>query len=378
MISYQLDHKERGFFMFKLENEMTLDNLPKSNYIQVNTNFFNNPLYKDLSMQAVMLHALYTMRVTCSMYNSQENDTWKDEHNRFFIYFTNEEAADLLNISVRKVSDLRNDLARLGLIEVIKSGLKNYRIYVANPKNPSDTIKPKLAYKNTTTTKERVLNKIEQPVSVLSYTFTFDQIKEPSCTFENAESASSNQQNLLTSTEKQQVISKTTRETRETTVSASTNLGHTENSNDLILCEGLKTRYQSVLGAETLARIQQITKSDYTQTKWFIDTIFKAKFDATNRFRLAGLPADFLNLLTFEENPYFRSGLESALVIAFEQIYRYKKTQNPAGFFYTFLRGYFIERTKQYIQDHYELNPNILGIFAQVGNGKKQVQSVRV
>lgn len=361
--------------MCKLDNEMSLDNLPQSNYIQVNTNFFNNPLYAELSMQAVMLHALYTMRMTCSMYNSQKDGAWQDDEGRFFIYFTNDEAADLLNVSTRKVTELRNDLVKLGLIEVVKHGLKNYRIYVANPQNPEPTVKPKLAYKNTTTAKVRKIRK-EAPTVALTYTWSLEQQTESPVTIENAESATSKTQNLLISTEKLQVNPKETRETEETTKTDSRPLtAKIKEETTELLCEGLVHRYRDVLGEAALKRIQQMTKNDYSQMKWFIDTIFKAKFETVKRFRQAGLTTEHLDLLTFEGNPYYRTGLESALIVAFEQIYRYKQITNPAGFFYTFFRGYFIERTKQFFEDQFELDAELLRIFDRVKN-RKTVQTV--
>lgn len=58
---------------------MTATNLPNGNYIPIDMNLINNPQYEKLSIEAMMLHALYTMRMTCSIYNSQKDGSWLDE-----------------------------------------------------------------------------------------------------------------------------------------------------------------------------------------------------------------------------------------------------------------------------------------------------------
>ena len=44
---------------------------------------------------------------------------------------------------------------------------------------------------------------------------------------------------------------------------------------------------------------------------------------------------------------------------AIEQMYRYKTVKNPEGFFFTFMRGFFSEKTRQYLVDHYQLTPEL-------------------
>src|SRR5699024_7865015 len=54
--------------------------------------------------------------------------------------FSNDEAAKILRMSVRKISTLRSQLIDCGLISVIRHGLKNFKIYVNTPETtPAET-----------------------------------------------------------------------------------------------------------------------------------------------------------------------------------------------------------------------------------------------
>lgn len=107
-----------------LDNIMTAANLPNGNYIPIDLNLINNPQYKTLSIEAMMLHALYTMRMTCSIYHAEKDGSWLNEAGHPYIYFSNEEAATLLRVSERKVTNLKNSLIDAGLIQVLRHGLK--------------------------------------------------------------------------------------------------------------------------------------------------------------------------------------------------------------------------------------------------------------
>ena len=176
-----------------LENIMTATNLPNGNYIPIDMNLINNPQYEKLSIEAMMLHALYTMRMTCSIYNSQKDGSWLDEAGIPYIYFSNEEAAALLRVSERKITTLKNVLIKAGLIQVLRHGLKNYRIYVSNPKAPEKGMVVQLSFKNYMSTK--TLTPVENSVP--------EKKAELSTVDRQAESASRSSQDLLTSTQKQ-------------------------------------------------------------------------------------------------------------------------------------------------------------------------------
>lgn len=319
-------------------NAMTATNLPNGNYLPIDLNLINNPKYKDLSIEAMMLHALYTMRMTCSIHNSQKDGSWLDENQQPYIYFSNDEAAELLKVSERKITTLRNRLAQLDLIKVIRHGLKNYRIYVANPEAPAEGTVVKLAFKNYTTTKRMIDPATTQTIA------------------RDAKSAAASSQNLPTSTEKMPVI-KTTNKTNATKT-VSENKRYPPVDKEAALIAGLQARYAQLIPNLAFQRFLPFCEGQYAKAKWFVDTIFKAKYVSNQQFLKAGLPAE-AEVLTFEENDYYRNGLADAVAKAIEQMYRYNKVRNPEAFFFAFMRGYFTEKTRQYLLDHYELTPEL-------------------
>lgn len=324
-----------------LQNIMTATNLPNGNYIPIDLNLINNPRYEQLSIEAMMLHALYTMRMTCSIYNSQKEGSWLDEAGLPYIYFSNEEAAELLRVSQRKITNLKTALIDAGLIQVLRHGLKNYRIYVANPLAPEKGILPKLAFKNYTTTKSLVPveNKPEEPVKLS----TVDR---------EAESAAANKQDLLTSTQKH--LAKPITNATNVTVSTSTQTI----SQDQTLIQALSARYAHLIPEQAFQRFLPFCEGNYQKARWYVDTIFKAKYASTKQFIQAGLPAES-DVLTFEHNEYFRGDLADAIAKAIEQMYRYKTVKNPEAFFFAFMKGFFTEKTRQYLVDHYQLTPEL-------------------
>ena len=323
-----------------LENIMTATNLPNGNYLPIDLNLINNPQYKKLSIEAMMLHALYTMRMTCSIYNSQKDGSWLDESGLPYIYFSNEEAAALLRVSERKVTNLKNALIDAGLIQVLRHGLKNYRIYVSNPQAPEKGVVVQLSFKNYTSTKTVV--PVEKPAA--------EKTPELSTVDREAESASTSSQNLLTSTQKC-LAKQTTNATRVTSQQP-------EKSQDQSLIEGLSARYAHLLPQQAFQRFLPFCNGDYQKARWFVDTIFKAKYASTQQYIQAGLPAE-AEVLTFEHNDYFKADIGDAIAKAIEQMYRFKTVKNPEGFFFAFMKGFFTEKTRQYLMDHYELTDDL-------------------
>lgn len=333
-----------------LENIMTAANLPNGNYLPIDLNLINNPQYEKLSIEAMMLHALYTMRMTCSIYNAQKDGSWLDETGLPYIYFSNEEAATLLRVSERKVTNLKNMLIEAGLIQVIRHGLKNYRIYVSNPKAPEKGIVVQLSFKNYMSTKS--LTPVENTIT--------EKSAELSTVDREAKSASSSSQNLLTSTQKH-LAKQTTNATKVTSKLPQI----AANSQDQSLIEGLNARYAHLLPQQAFQRFLPFCNGNYQKARWFVDTIFKAKYASTQQYIKAGLPAE-AEVLTFEHNDYFKSDIGDAIAKAIEQMYRYKTVKNPEGFFFAFMKGFFTEKTRQYLVDHYELTPDLKQTLSSV------------
>lgn len=326
-----------------LNNLMTATNLPNGNYLPIDLNLINNPQYKDLSIEAMMLHALYTMRMTCSIYNAQKDGSWLDEAGQPYIYFSNEEAAALLRVSERKITNLKNTLLAAGLIQVLRHGLKNYRIYVANPKAPEKNIVVQLSFKNYTSTKS--LAPVEKTATETN--------ADLSTVDRDADSAGTNAQDLLTSTQKH--LAKQTTNTTSVTNELPKNVAKIK---DQQLIDGLSARYAHILPQQAFQRFLPFCEGDYQKARWFVDTIFKAKYVSTQQYIKAGLPAE-ADVLTFEHNDYFKASIAAALAKALEQMYRYKTVKNPEGFFFAFMKGFFSEKIRQYLVDHYQLTPEL-------------------
>lgn len=324
-------------------NMMTMNNLPQSNFLPLDLNFINNPKYQDLSTEAMLLHALYTMRMTCSIHNSKKDGSWLDDEKQPFIYFSNSEAADLLRISERKVTKLRNDLVSLDLIQVVRHGLKNYRIYVSNPEKAPENISVKLVFKN------------------YSYKKAIGE-----AAVRDAKSASTQTQNLLTSTEK--TLAKTLTSETSTTVGVAASAVVDKEAS---LIEGLKSRYAHLIPNQAFQRFLPFCDNSYLKAKEVVDIIFKAKFVSNQNFIKAGLPAETA-ALTFESNPYFKNGMPDALAKAYEQMYRYQHVDNPSAFLFSFMRGYFTEKTRQYLSDHYEIAGDLSLVFERMQQKKNK------
>lgn len=117
-------------------------------FLGINRDLLENPTYNDLDVRAMMLYSLYADRAECSAYNaSAGNDSFVDASG-VFIFFANELAADLLHVSVKTISNLRNQLKQHGLISVVRYGLKNYKIYVRSVAETPANVELKLPWKN--------------------------------------------------------------------------------------------------------------------------------------------------------------------------------------------------------------------------------------
>lgn len=109
---------------------------------------FTNPYYKNVSVEAKVLYGLLLDRMALSVRNG-----WFDRDNWVFIYFTLEDAVELLGCGKDKAVKLFKELDQdggIGLIERKKQGQgRPTKIYVKNftlPQEPGQTSeKPKSA-----------------------------------------------------------------------------------------------------------------------------------------------------------------------------------------------------------------------------------------
>lgn len=327
-----------------LKNEVTKEAEINTNYLSINMDLINNDKYQNLDMTTVMLYSLYNNRLSCSIYNSGDG-SWTDREGRVYILFTNEEAAKILRVSQRKITTCRQKLIDENLIEINKVGLKEHRIFLATPEHSEIT--KVMPYKNTVYQKTIVLHK------------------------QHAKKATSNKQNNHTSASNHKNLD--TNDTKETVTNSDGVFENTGNLDDTLL-EGLQQRFANAINPKAFARIKNITNNNYSQTKWFVDTIFKAKKNAQNMFVNAGLPLAYLDAFSFEENKNYYDGLESAMIVTIEQVYRYGNVKNPKAFFYIFLRGFFIEQAKKYLVENYEIDEKTLKIINLVQNKKQKPQ----
>ncbi|MFT9003232.1 MAG: replication initiator protein A [Liquorilactobacillus hordei] len=314
-----------------LKNEINENNLPQTAYLQVNSDLINNDKYKNLDMTTIMLYAVYSNRTMCSIYNSKDG-SWKDGR-RIYILFSNEEAAKILRVSPRKISDSRNKLIEHKLIEIKKVGLKQNRIFVANPEH-TEADNLVMPYKN----------------SKINYTITLKP--------DVAKNASSTSQKSNTSTPYKELPS-----TSGTSVT-------TKTVSEDYLIDALAVRYKDTLTNRVMLRLKQAANHSYTKTKAMIDIIFKASSSARNKFIKSGIPVEYSEFMTFDGNKYFKDRLEGAILVVSELAYRYKKISNPAAFMFSFLRGFFIEQTKQFISDHCEIDNVLAAVLNSVNNKK--------
>ena len=125
-----------------------------------------------------------------------------------------------------------------------------------------------------------------------------------------AESASRSSQDLLTSTQKH-LAKQTTNATKVTSKSPQ----NTATSQDQSLIEGLNARYAHLLPQQAFQRFLPFCEGNYQKARWFVDTIFKAKYASTQQYIQAGLPAE-AEVLTFEHNEYFKADIGDAIAKA--------------------------------------------------------------
>lgn len=95
-------------------------------FYQMPKELFTNPKYKELDSNAKILYSVLLDRKELSRKNK-----WVDKYNQVYLIYTRENIADLLNVSIRTVTKVFNQLRDAKLIEEEQQGLnKPNKIYV--------------------------------------------------------------------------------------------------------------------------------------------------------------------------------------------------------------------------------------------------------
>lgn len=314
-------------------------------FVPVNTDLFNNPKYFNLDMSALVLYSIYEQRQQVSQYHSLHgNKTFADD-NGAFIYFSNEEAADIMRISTRKLTRLRKKLVECGLIKVVRHGLRNFKIYVNQPELTPEDVEPKMKWSNFSFEKEEVAQNVD--------TMLVDKMSS-----DNSPKCPINQSN------NNQSKSNITRETSETDTPAQKSgvqpvSQTTEQDLDDMAIKSLEDKVAPVLTKSTFGRIKALSQGSYSKAKWFVDTIFKAKSQVESKLLSSDtwLYSPVSSEATrFETNELLSKGLESALLQIAEHVYRGKETiRNASSFIYVYIRNFMASAVRNYIKDNYEL-----------------------
>lgn len=104
-----------------------------SKFVKVELDLLQNDNYRKLDGNAMLMYSLYRSRLDGSIRNAQNgNPRFIDSNGQPFIYFTNDEMADLLHTSRHTVTNARKKLIKFGLIHVERTGMSEYRVYVNN------------------------------------------------------------------------------------------------------------------------------------------------------------------------------------------------------------------------------------------------------
>ena len=232
-------------------------------FLPINTDLFNNPKYQELSCDAMVLYSLYSQRKEVSTFHSQTgNDTFTDSEG-IFIYFSNDEAAKILRMSVRKISTLRSQLIDCGLISVIRHGLKNFKIYVNTPETTPAETDLVLPWANFD---------FEKPIkSIPADSASTKSQKLP------INQSNNNQTKLLLSRESNESVSQNQSNTLVTPKKSEKDV-----LNELSL-DSIVTRLKDTFSLPVVSRLKVLANNSYTKLKWFSDTIFKAKSQVTKK-----------------------------------------------------------------------------------------------
>lgn len=128
-----------------------------SKFVKVELDLLQNDNYRKLDVNAMLMYSLYRSRLDGSIRNAQNgNPRFIDSNGQPFIYFTNDEMADLLHTSRHTVTNARKKLIKFGLIHVERTGMSEYRVYVNNYVRSAESERRNV--QNVNTSKTKLLN----------------------------------------------------------------------------------------------------------------------------------------------------------------------------------------------------------------------------
>lgn len=111
-----------------------LSDIDNEQYYQVPKSLFTNPFYRDISLSSKMAYAFLKDRMGLSRKNG-----WHDDNGDIFLYFSQQDMSEALNVSLRTIATVFKELQKVGLIKTVRQGLgMPNKIYIAkciaNPK----------------------------------------------------------------------------------------------------------------------------------------------------------------------------------------------------------------------------------------------------
>lgn len=127
-------------------------------FLGVNLDLLENPKYKKLDTRAAILYSVYADRSAASLHNLQQGNTAFCDAHGVFIRFSNDFAAKIIRVSEKTIGKFRKQLADLGLIEVIRDGLKGYKIYVKEVQPTPKDVDLLMPWKNHTVSIKKSVN----------------------------------------------------------------------------------------------------------------------------------------------------------------------------------------------------------------------------
>lgn len=127
-------------------------------FLGINLDLLENPKYKNLDTRAAILYSVYADRSAASLHNLQQGNTAFCDAHGVFIRFSNDFAAKIIRVSEKTIGKFRKQLADLGLIEIIRDGLKGYKIYVKEVQPTPKEVELLMPWKNHTVSIKKSVN----------------------------------------------------------------------------------------------------------------------------------------------------------------------------------------------------------------------------
>jgi DnaD/phage-associated family protein len=116
----------------ELMEKYTMADRTTTRFYQLPKELFENPIYREVSVEAKVLYTMLKDRMLLSEKNKGE---WEDENGNLYCYFSNESAQKYLNRSEPYIIKLKRELHQAGLILEVRQGVnKPNRIYPLKPK----------------------------------------------------------------------------------------------------------------------------------------------------------------------------------------------------------------------------------------------------